>query len=139
MGTRSSLHVDTIGLNSSTLDLELHALRSLVFNEIHGESVEEFTTDSVRTEAEVEMEELAELELKKSDREIQETHESTEECDPDNENVTEEDDNDLPRESRTRGERFHDIRKRFAGIASSFASTIWHERKRLRLMRSKEL
>merc|ERR1712072_1281885 len=60
--TRSSLHVDTIGLTSSTLDLELHALRSLVFNDILGEGVEEFKTDSVRTEAEVEKAELEELE-----------------------------------------------------------------------------
>ena len=32
--TRSRLHVETIGLSSSTLDLELHALRNLVFKEI---------------------------------------------------------------------------------------------------------
>jgi len=42
--------------------LELHALRSLVFNDILGEGVEEFQTDSVRTEAEVEKAELEELE-----------------------------------------------------------------------------
>ena len=33
---RSSLHVDIIGLTSSTLDLELYALRNLVFQEILG-------------------------------------------------------------------------------------------------------
>merc|ERR1712080_478338 len=63
--TRSRLHVDTIGLTSSTLDLELHALRSLVFNDILGEGVEEFKTDSVRTEAEVERAEQEELAMTK--------------------------------------------------------------------------
>merc|ERR1712088_1044935 len=68
--TRSSLHVDTIGLTSSTLDLELHALRSLVFNDILGEGVEEFKTDSVRTEAEVEKAELEELAMTKEDPKV---------------------------------------------------------------------
>ena len=33
---RSCLYVDTIGLTSSTLDLELHAFRNLVFHKILG-------------------------------------------------------------------------------------------------------
>merc|ERR1711874_959387 len=41
--TRSKLHVDTIGLSSSTLDLELHALRNLVFKEILESTPEEIS------------------------------------------------------------------------------------------------
>ena len=92
--TRSSLQVETLGLNSSTLDMELHALRNLVFNEILGEGVDEFKTDSVRTEEEVEQEELAELALAQMESdaiEAEEEEEEGENSDPD----------DLPRETRT--------------------------------------
>ena len=136
--TRSRLQVDAIGLSSSTLDLELHALRSLVFNDILGEGVDEFNIqNSVRTEAEVEEEELAELAMNQS---IKDT------IDEDllEEFVEEEDDeevdsDDLPEETRTHSERFHDIRQKFPKVASAIASKIWHERKHLRLKRSKEL
>merc|ERR1719367_2737176 len=50
-----------------------------------------------------------------------------------------EDDGDLPLEVRSKGERFHAIRRNLPKVAGAFASKIWHERKRLRLKRSKEL
>ena len=136
--TRSRLHVDTIGLTSSTLDLELHALRSLVFNDILGEGVEEFKTDSVRTEAEVEKAELEELAMTKEDPTV--TQEVSKVIDIQAEETSEdEDDGDLPLEVRSKGERFHAIRRNLPKVAGAFASKIWHERKRLRLKRSKEL
>merc|ERR1719367_1272945 len=50
-----------------------------------------------------------------------------------------EDDGDLPLEVRSKGERFHAIRRNLPKVAGAFASKIWHERKRLRLKRRKEL
>ena len=47
--TRSNLHVNTIGLTSSTLDLELHALRNLVFNEILGTEALSTENDTKKT------------------------------------------------------------------------------------------
>merc|ERR1712223_1188020 len=49
------------------------------------------------------------------------------------------DDGDLPLEMRSRGERFHAIRQSLPKVCGAFASKIWHERKRLRLKRRKEL
>merc|ERR1712012_253036 len=49
------------------------------------------------------------------------------------------DDGDLPIEMRSRGERFHAIRQSLPKVCGAFASKIWHERKRLRLKRRKEL
>merc|ERR1711953_1624643 len=98
--TRSRLQVDTIGLTSSTLDLELHALRSLVFNDILGEGVDEFKTDSVRTEAEVEKAELEELAMTKEEpRVLKKTDDATEVIFVQAEEASEdEDDGDLPLE-----------------------------------------
>merc|ERR1712115_273983 len=50
--TRSNLHVNTIGLTSSTLDLELHALRNLVFNEILGTEALSTDTETKKTATE---------------------------------------------------------------------------------------
>merc|ERR1712037_718165 len=108
------------------------------FNDILGEGVEEFKTDSVRTEAEVERAELEELAMTKEDPPVTKEAIEVPEVQTD-ETSDDEDDGDLPLEVRSKGERFHAIRRNLPKVAGAFASKIWHERKRLRLKRSKEL
>ena len=142
--TRSKLHVDTIGLNSSTLDLELHALRNLVFNEIlkqkydSGEdqrsesrtSVSAVCTDEIKPCNEVKKDFKNENSLITEVQAIKPLDEE--------EPLTQfleciEEDKPL-----SRVERFIQIGKNFQKAVPKFRSFLWHERKRLRILKSAE-
>merc|ERR1712038_1927157 len=124
--TRSRLHVETIGLSSSTLDLELHALRNLVFKEI--------------LETEPENLSLHEIDKREGDQDKEPVkdeamvEESTQNADKGKESSSDDDDDYLP--SR---ERFIRLGDRIISGSQGFACAIWHERKRLRLQKRKEL
>ena len=145
--TRSKLHVDTIGLHSSTLDLELHALRNLVFNEILKQKYD--SGEDQRSESSSETTKVS-LYLDK-----------TENCEEPNRDIIKEETN-LPAEEQTveaineeepltmflecikegkplsRVERFIQIGKNFQKTVPVFRSFLWHERKRLRILKSAE-
>ena len=135
--TRSKLHVDTIGLSSSTLDLELHALRNLVFKEILESTPEEISPpleideDDTTEDAGVmdHQEKSEEVEKPKVDLDIPPPILSREPQDFEDESFEE-----IPDD-----ERFTMIGEKFVEISKQFATAIWHERKRLRLRKRKEL
>ena len=129
--TRSKLHVDTIGLSSSTLDLELHALRNLVFKEILESTPEEISLPTEDQEEEEEMEGSTE---NIADVKTEEQPSNTPA--PDNQL---EDKADLSFEEISDHERFNIIGEKFIEMSKQFATAIWHERKRLRLRKRKEL
>ena len=116
--TRSNLHVNTIGLTSSTLDLELHALRNLVFNEILGTEALSTENDTKKTA----IEKNPEQDLPVESIPVDEGSINNEDPIDDNlENLDFVDEKELLDEPITK------------------PSSIWHERKRLRLKRSGEL
>ena len=119
--TRSKLHVDTIGLSSSTLDLELHALRNLVFGEILETKPEEMITDITESNDEVD--------ITKGEEVVNSL----------NENLKEEYSEPVYFEDLPIDERFTILGERIINGSKYFATAIWHERKRLRLQKRKEL
>jgi len=134
--TRSSLHVDTIGLTSSTLDLELHALRNLVFHEILGGESQPTnqTDDSEEIDNQIEVEPKRENEIEKEDKlDIEQS--PTENLDF----VEEMELLDEPITKLSPKERFLGLGQTFSSLSKEYASKIWHERKRLRLKRRGEL
>ena len=124
--TRSRLHVETIGLSSSTLDLELHALRNLVFKEILETEPENLSLHEIDKGEGVQDNEPV------KDEAMEE--ESTQDADKGKESSSDDDDDYLP--SR---ERFIRLGDRIISGSQGFACAIWHERKRLRLQKRKEL
>merc|ERR1719206_1002609 len=137
--TRSNLHVNTIGLTSSTLDLELHALRNLVFNEILG--TEALSTDNETKKTATEKN--PEQDLPVESIPVEEGSINDEDKIDDNlENLDFVEEMELLDEPITKPssrERFLNLGQNMCSVANTLASTIWHERKRLRLKRSGEL
>jgi len=137
--TRSNLHVDTIGLTSSTLDLELHALRNLVFNEILGTGTLEIDNHPENSDDE----KNSEQEDKEEELSIEEDSVNEGDAIDDNlDNLDFVDEMELLDEPITElssTERFLNLGQNMSSVAKTLASTIWHERKRLRLKRSGEL
>ena len=126
--TRSKLHVDTIGLHSSTLDLELHALRNLVFNEILKEKY-----DNGESNLEVEEENIKDI--KPVDGMLEKGLETVE----DSKQLV----NVVPlteyeEEKINKVDRFISLGKSFRGTIRVLQSQIWHQRKRLRIEKSSE-
>eukprot|EP00092_Neocalanus_flemingeri_P012486 GFUD01013459.1.p1 GENE.GFUD01013459.1~~GFUD01013459.1.p1 ORF type:complete len:2839 (+),score=729.45 GFUD01013459.1:442-8517(+) len=137
--TRSNLHVDTIGLTSSTLDLELHALRNLVFNEILSIGVQEIKNEPENLDVEKnKMQEIMDDESTNKE----ETVEEQDAIDDNLENLDFEEEMELLDEPITKissREKFLNLGQNMSTVSKTLASTIWHERKRLRLKRSGEL
>ena len=122
--TRSRVHVDAIGIPSSTLDMELHALRNLVFKEILDAKPEDVSVgdydiseEDDSKECEAKTVEVVKAELPSVKHEESESE--------DNEELS-------PRE------RFIQLGEKIVASSAKFASAIWHERKRLRLQKRKE-
>lgn len=137
--TRSRLHVNTIGLNSSTLDMELHALRHLVFNEIlgssHGESRTEPEAAMVQNgETKDEQPELAVYHIAEQITVLTDMVEKN----PADKKPGDSGNNISP-VKLSRSERFRRVALCFADTVPQFASNIWHQRKHLRLRKSREL
>merc|ERR1712079_173192 len=124
--TRSRLHIETIGLSSSTLDLELHALRNLVFKEILETEPENLSLHEVdKSEGDQDKEPVKDEAM---------VEEFTQDADKGKESSSDDDDDYLP--SR---ERFIRLGDRIISGSQGFACAMWHERKRLRLQKRKEL
>ena len=134
--TRSKVQVDTIGLTSSTLDLELHALRKLVFGEILHDKYESASTETQKKKASesVIVTEKADItEEKKIVTEVK-SNESVEEILGESEAECED---PVPRKT-SRVSKFIRLTKEMNKLIPSFASKLWHHRKRLRQKKAAE-
>ena len=130
--TRSNIKVERIGISSSTLDVELHALRNLVFKEILETEPENNPVNEDGDVIEPAQGEIPQDVIIKSENNIQS------EQDVLTERVRDEDEND-DHELLSPIERFENLGERIISSSKSFATAIWHERKRLRLQKRKEL
>ena len=142
--TRSKLHVDTIGLSSSTLDLELHALRNLVFNEIlkqkydSGEDQRSESRTSVSAVSADETKPCNEVKKDIKEENILITEEQTIKSLDEEEPLTQFLECIKEEKPLSRVERFIQIGKNFQKAIPKFRSFLWHERKRLRILKSAE-
>ena len=127
--TRSNIKVERIGISSSTLDVELHALRNLVFKEILETEPENISVNEDEDVAvgPAQEENTQDVIIKPEAREQDVPAETVKE--------EEDDDNEL----LSPIERFENIGERIISCSKRFATAIWHERKRLRLQKRKEL
>ena len=135
--TRSRLHVDTIGLNSSTLDMELHALRNLVFNEILKEKYDN-GENNLEPEEDKTLEKEQDPVAKHKDVTnviAEQIHETS--VEPPLDAVGEESGPE-PHEKMSRVDRFILLGKAFSKTLPRFRSQIWHQRKKLRKRKSSE-
>ena len=125
--TRSNIKVERIGISSSTLDVELHALRNLVFKEI-------LETEPENTSVNEDVEDVVEpaQEITAPDVIIKSENARTIEHDVPTESVKDETEEDVDYEFMSLEERFGNLGERIISCSKSFATAIWHERKRLR-------
>ena len=131
--TRSNIKVERIGISSSTLDVELHALRNLVFKEILETEPENISVNEVEDVIESAQENTTpDVIIKAEDARTIEQNVPTET----GQDETEE---DVGYDFLSREERFENLGERIISCSKSFATAIWHERKRLRLRKRKEL
>merc|ERR1712200_174 len=139
--TRSRLQVDTIGLNSSTLDLELHALRNLVFRDILHESYESINAENnTRKEEFSENKEKDEISVKTDvavDKPIKDTWDLKEVVAEEEFDDAKESTEEMPRKV-SRVDKFIKISQELNDAIPVFSSKIWHQRKRLRLKKAAE-
>ena len=126
--TRSNLHVDRIGIPSSTLDLELHSLRNLIYKEVLEAKPEEInvsvdlsTEDSLQETDAGKGKDDAESEVIKPETPVNVEHEA------------------LYFDELPSQEQFIRRGQSFIETSKMFATAIFHERKRLRIKKRKEL
>merc|ERR1712083_446118 len=146
-GTRSSVHVNTMGLSSSTLDMELHALRNLVYADM-------FKKDESAASVNQISEDSRELEDTKPEdfvkQEQNDDHHENKYEEPYEQDLIKMEEEAVERilsESKegaqkskmlTRQSRFIDIGSRYVSTIKLLRSSIWHQRKKLRLKKANE-